>query len=170
MCAARHQTLVNALRVVALLFAMGLAGCVTPPGKMPDFKPEVSRKALVRIGNVEGRTTFEAVFARSAKAVGAIDLYKGGPAPVLRLRVLPDGRGFVEGPQNARWSGQRMFAPAPLRPLLTMAAVYADESKLPEGSREVHSQNMRIAVDVDDGKIRAISAASATSVATAVFD
>lgn len=143
---------------------------MTPVNRLPEFKPAASRKAVVRVGNVEGRAAFEAVFARSAKSAGAIDLYKGGPAPVLRLRVLPDGRGFAQGPQKEVWSGQRLFAPAPLKPLLAMAAVYVDEEKLPEGSREVHTQDIRIAVDVSGGALRAISAASATSVATAVFD
>jgi len=130
-----------------------LAGlvCLLLPGcaqfvEVPDFVPAASRQALVRWQVDASMTTFDAVIARSAAGAAALDLYKGSPAPVLSVRLAPNGRATVKGPAAKRtWSGERSSAPPEIDLLLAIVALYASEDSLPSGTRELHSQNMRVA-------------------------
>ncbi len=129
--------------------------------EVPDFVPSASRQALVRWQIDTVVTTFDAVIARSAGGAAALDLYKGSPAPVLSVRLSPDGHATVKGPAAKRsWSGERSSAPPEIDLLLAIAALYTTEDSLPSGTRELHSQNMRVAFTKTDRGLVVVSARS----------
>jgi hypothetical protein len=114
--------------------------------EIPDFVPSASRQAVVRWQVNASATTFDAVIARSAAGAAALDLYKGSPAPVLSVRLAPDGRASVKGPAAKRsWSGERSAAPPEIDLLLALVALFSNEESLPSGTRELHAHNMRVA-------------------------
>ncbi len=130
--------------------------------EVADFVPAASRQAVVRWQINASATTFDAVIARSADGAAALDLYKGSTAPVLSARLSPDGRATMKGPAAKRsWSGERSSAPPEIDLLLAIIALYASEDSLPVGTRELHSQNMRVAFTKVGPKLVAISARSA---------
>jgi len=144
-----------------LIGCLVLSGCAQMV-EIPDFVPSASRQAVVRWQVNASVTTFDAVIARSAAGAAALDLYKGSPAPVLSVRLAPDGLATVKGPAAKRsWSGARSAAPPEIDLLLALVALFSNEDSLPAGTKEVHSHNMRVAFTKVGKKLVVASARSA---------
>ncbi len=150
----------KSLILLAGLGCFLLSGCARFVD-VPDFVPSASRQAVVRWQINVSVTTFDAVIARSTEGAAALDLYKGSPSPVLSVRLSPSGRATVKGPAAKRsWSGERSSAPPEIDLLLAIVALYASEGSLPPGTRELHSQNMRVAFTKTGRALVAVSARS----------
>ncbi len=102
--------------------------------------------------------TSDAVFARSASGAVLLRLYKQSPAPLLELRLEPDGylvaKGSLAGPG---WSGPSSSAPPPLLIWTTLLTACQNVQKLPDGENEVHTAAAHIAYVKQAGHLQSLS-------------
>ena len=164
------------VRVERLTFGVGagavllaLGGCAT---QQPEpLRPSFTRRAQVVAQNPGGRIRFDGIFARDSQGAAALDLYKGGVAPVAALRIAPEGSAsFHLRAEGRSWRGSREKAPASILPLLEILALFAREQSLEDGQREIRLPTHRAIVEVSQGQIRSVAVLSDSGhAALAVF-
>jgi len=137
-----------------------MASCA-PRTEIPSFTPSASARASLQWKTGRSSTQFEAVFARSAEGLAALDLYKGAPSPVLSVRMTPSGDASISGPAARRsWHGNRSTAPPELTLLLAILSLYTSEESLTSGSQEMHMPTHQIAYSKPARRLTGISARS----------
>lgn len=158
------NSLVSLLLVVAGIFS----GCATSPQPVAP-SPETTRVARLRWDAGQGPTTFDAIFGRSADGTGLLEIYKGAPAPILKIVLSANGRVICTGSAVAgTWRGEAAAAPPEISSLLCALDLFVHEDALPDGSREIHSAEFSTAF-VKSGRLRSLSVRSADApVAVAV--
>jgi|GEM_PF-2856744 len=154
-------------RLMCVLAVLALAGCATPEA---PFVAERSTRSEVYWRTGSGVLVFEGVFAKGRDGAGVLQLFKGGPSPVLVLRLSHNGRARAGGPLSRKgWSGDRADCPAFLAPGFALLDIYLAGNRLPEGDREIHAPRVRAAADVRDGRlVRASASSNETSSAIGV--
>ena len=130
--------------VVLAALALALMGCATQP-ELPAFQPAKSQSALIRWQRRDVSLTSEGVFAQASNGGVLMRLYKQSPAPLLELRLEPNGllsaKGSLAGPG---WSGQVGNAPPPLAIWAALLNIYQTAATLPDGTKEIQTAEARL--------------------------
>jgi hypothetical protein len=143
--------------VLPILLVTLFAGCAAT-SDLASFEAASSEKALVRWYRKGISLLCDAVCARSANGAVLVRLYKQSPAPLAEFRLEPEDYFVARGRLAGRgWAGPATDAPAIFSSWIAFLKAYRASAGISAGSRQLQTDEMRIASTKSGGKLRTLN-------------